>query len=289
MSAVPPAPVTLTARDGRALAGLLVAAAAARGALVVNGATGFRREFYLKFAAYCAERGYHALVYDFRGIGSSALRPLAAERARMAEWGTLDMPAALAWLSAQFPQLPRATVGHSVGGQLIGCMPNHTQARAHLMIAASTGYWRRQRMPFRYLALFFWKLYGPLMLRLRGYVPRGLAWSGESLPRGVFLQWRKWCLTPTPFGAGLDEDLRDSHYAEVRAPLLAWGFSDDPIATATAVEALLASYANARIERRWTTPAEAGVRAIGHHGFFCERHRDSLWRAALDWIDARCA
>jgi len=288
VSVTPPAPVTLTARDGRTLAGLLLTAAGGRGALVVNGATGFRREFYLNFAAYCAQRGYHTLVYDFRGIGSSALVPLATEPARMAEWGTLDMPAALAWLRAHFPQLPRATIGHSVGGQLVGCMPNHSQARAHLMIAASTGYWRRQRVPFRYQALLFWKLYGPLMLRLRGYVPRGLAWTGESLPRGVFLQWRKWCLDPAPFGAELDEDMHDSHYAEVRAPLLAWGFSDDPIATTPAVEALLVSYANALIERRWTTPAEAGVGAIGHHGFFSERHRDSLWRAALDWIDARC-
>jgi len=54
------------------------------------------------------------------------------------------------------------------------------------------------------------------------------------------------------------------------------------------VEALLASYAHARIERRWITPRAAGVRAIGHHGFFSERHRDSLWRGALDWIEARC-
>jgi predicted alpha/beta hydrolase len=289
MNVAPPEPVTLTARDGRSLGGLLVPAAGMRGALVVNGATGFRREFYLKFAGYCALRGYHTLVYDFRGIGSSARTPLAAEPARMAEWGTLDMTAALAWLSARFPQLPRATVGHSVGGQLVGCMRNQSQARAHLMIAASTGYWRRQRRPFRYLALFFWKLYGPAMLRLRGYVPRGLGWSGEPLPRGVFLQWRRWCLDAAPFGPGLDEDLRDSDYAGVRAPLLAWGFSDDPIATPQAVEALLVSYRNARVERRWTKPAEAGVSAIGHHGFFSERHRDSLWRAALDWIDARCA
>jgi len=289
VSVSPPEPVSLTARDGRSLAALMVPAAGARGALVVNGATGFRREFYLKFASYCAQRGYHTLVYDFRGMGGSARTPLATEPARMAEWGILDMPAALAWLSARFPQLPRATVGHSVGGQLIGCMPNHSQARAHLMIAASTGYWRRQRRPFRYVALVFWKLYGPLMLTLRGYVPPGLAWSGESLPRGVFLQWRKWCLDPGPFGPGLDEDMRDSDYAGVREPLLAWGFSDDPIATPEAVEALLVSYRNASVERRWTTPAEAGVSAIGHHGFFSERHRDSLWRAALDWIDARCA
>ena len=72
MSALPPQPLTFSARDGRALAGLLSEAAAARGALVVNGATGFPREFYLKFAAYCAQRGYHTLVYDYRGMGASA-------------------------------------------------------------------------------------------------------------------------------------------------------------------------------------------------------------------------
>src|SRR5438067_499319 len=266
-----------------------LAAPGARGALAINGATGFRREFYLKFAVYCARRGYHALVYDYRGIGASARRPLAAEEARMSDWGRLDMPAALATLAARFAPLPLATLGHSVGGQLLGCMPNHALARAHVLVATSTGYWRRQRAPFRYLALGFWKLHGPLMLQLVGYVPQGLLWPGESLPRGVFLQWRKWCLDAAPFGPGLDEELRDSRYAEVRAPLLSLSFSDDPIATPAAVEALLASYPNAQIERRWIRPREVGVRHIGHHGFFSERHRDSLWRAALDWIDARCA
>jgi predicted alpha/beta hydrolase len=105
----------------------------------------------------------------------------------------------------------------------------------------------------------------------------------------VFLQWRKWCLTAARFGPDLDDDLHDSQFAAVRAPVLAWGFTDDPIATPAAVEALLASYPQAQIERRWTTPADAGVRAIGHHGFFSERHRDLLWRGALDWVDARCA
>jgi predicted alpha/beta hydrolase len=288
-AATSPRPLTLEARDGRALGALLLEAERAHAALCVNGATGFRREFYLKFAAYCAGRGYHTLVYDYRGIGASARMPLASEPARMSEWGRLDMPAALESLVQRYPQLPLATLGHSVGGQLIGCMPNQARARAHVMIATSTGYWRRQRVPFRYQALLFWKLYGPLMLRRLGYVPRGTLWSGEPLPPGVFLQWRRWCLSPAAFGSSLDEDLSDAGFAAVRAPLLSWGFSDDPIATPTAVAALLQSYANAAIERRWTAPAEVGVRAIGHHGFFAERHRESLWRAALDWIDARCA
>src|SRR5262249_11881831 len=68
VSALPtPRSITLTASDGRALGGLLLEATSPHGALCINGATGFKREFYLKFAAYCALRGYHALVYDYRG------------------------------------------------------------------------------------------------------------------------------------------------------------------------------------------------------------------------------
>ena len=120
-----PEAVTFTARDGRALAGLLVRAvpaAADCGALVVNGATGFGREFYLKFASYCAARGYHTLVYDYRGMGASAPAALDTELARMSDWGLLDMPAALELLAARFAALPLFTLGHSIGGQLLGCM-----------------------------------------------------------------------------------------------------------------------------------------------------------------------
>jgi len=288
-TAAAPEPVTLTARDGRSLAALCLAARAPRGALVVNGATGFPREFYLKFAAYCARRGYHALVYDYRGMGASAMRPLAADSARMSDWGLLDMPAALAWLGKRFPSQPLVTLGHSIGGQLIGCMPNQAAARAHVMVATSIGYWRGQRVPFRYLALLFWKLYGPLELRTRGYVPRGAVWRGDALPPGVFLEWRKWCLGPQHFGPDLAGDPERGPFAAVRAPVLSLSFSDDPIATPSAVEALLAFYPNAAIERRLTTPGQAGVRHIGHYGFFAERHRETLWRSTLDWIDARCA
>ncbi|HZC78491.1 MAG TPA: hypothetical protein VE258_12125, partial [Ktedonobacterales bacterium] len=172
-------------------------------------------------------------------------------------------------------------------GQLGAAASNQARARAHVMIAVSTGYWRYEPAPLRYAALFFWFLYGPLTLRLFGYVPHSWLWRGRSLPRGVFLQWRSWCLRPEHFGPDLERELPDNQFAACTGPLLVWSFSDDPIANSKTVPALLAFYPRARIEQRWTSPAEAGVRRIGHHGFFSERHRDSLWRALLDWIDAR--
>jgi predicted alpha/beta hydrolase len=284
-----PLAASFTARDGRRLHGHLMSAVAPRAALVINCATGMLCGFYLKFARYACLRGYQVLLYDYRGMGASAQHPLANEPARMSEWGRLDMPAALDWLADRAGTLPVATLGHSVGGQLIGAMDNAQRARAHVMIAASTGYWRRQHVPFRYQALAFWKLYGPVMLRRHGYVPRGMLWRGESLPPQVFLQWRRWCLSAAGYGPQLDEDLAATRFGDLRGPLLVWGFSDDPIATPRAVAALLESYSGMQVEERWTRPAEAGVRRIGHHGFFYECHRETLWRAALDWLDARLA
>jgi predicted alpha/beta hydrolase len=240
-----PRAVAFQARDGRTLQGLLVGAAQPRGALVINSATAVLREFYLKFAGYAAQRGWHTLVYDYRGIGASALAPLRTETARMSDWGRLDMPAALAWLTRQFPALPVCTLGHSVGGQLLGAMDNAGLARAHVL------------------------------------------WRGEALPPQVFRQWRSWCLSAASFGPQLDADLADSRFAELRGPLLVWGFTDDPIATPPAVAALLASYRAAQIEQRWSAPNELGVRVIGHHGFFAERHRDSLWPGVLDWLQTQ--
>ena len=92
--------------------------------------------------------------------------------------------------------LPVATLGHSIGGQFLGLLTNHALARAHVQIATSVGYWRWEHAPFKYLAWWFWRVHGPLMLALKGYVPTGGGWAGLPLPRGVYEEWRRWCLRP---------------------------------------------------------------------------------------------
>lgn len=282
--------VEITALDGQKLSGLLVEAtphAVARGALVINSAAGFPREFYLKFANYAAERGYHALVYDYRGLGASHNGSTQHSNARMIDWGKLDIPGAFHWLVEKYPELPLFTLGHSIGAQFLGFIPNAARASGHVMIATSVAYWRWEHFPFRYFALFFWKVFGPLMLSLYGYVPQGRLWTGLSLPRGVYLQWRTWGLRETHFFPDLTDSEREQHFGELKGPVLAYQFEDDPIATRKAAPPLFALYRSAQTEQRWIHPKDVKKGRIGHHGFFSDRFREPLWSAVLDWLDAR--
>ncbi len=284
-----PQPVDLRATDGRMLAAHWFPAAqeTRRGAVVINGATAFPQTFYFKFAQYVAERGYDALIYDYRGMGLSAPKDLSRETALMSDWGLLDMPAALDAAVARAGGLPVFTVGHSIGGQFLGLMRNHARARAHVQVATSVGYWRWEHAPFRYLAWWFWRVHGPVLLAIKGYVPSGGGWAGLALPRGVYEEWRRWCLRPQHFGPDLDTYLSANAFGEIRAPVLTVGFTDDPIATRRAVEAINRFFPNARRESRWYSPKEIGTRRIGHEGFFLARHRDPLWKPVMDWIDAQ--
>ena len=273
--------------DGRELAAHWRRASLRRAVLVINPATGFPQTFYFKLADYAAMRGYDTLVYDYRGMGASAPTDLATESCRMSDWGLQDMRAALAVAAEHARGLPVATLGHSVGGQFLGLLTNHALARVHVQVAASVGYWPWEHAPFRYLAWWFWRVHGPLVLSLKGYVPTGGGWAGLPLPRGVFEEWRRWCLRPDHFGPDLDTYLGDNVFEEIRAPVLNVAFTDDPIATRRTVEELYRFYPNVEREARWYSPAAAGGMRIGHEGFFASRHRDTLWRPVIDWLDLK--
>ena len=59
--------VEFPARDGYRLAGTLYRPASPnRRAVLIQAATGVRQEYYGKFAAYLAARGFSALTFDYR-------------------------------------------------------------------------------------------------------------------------------------------------------------------------------------------------------------------------------
>ena len=126
-----------------------------------------------------------------------------------------------------------------------------------------------------YAALWYAAI--PLVTRVAGYFPARFFRLGEDLPRGVALQWARWCRTPSYLGDW-------SGHRAFTAPILSIGFMDDAFAPPLAVEALHAHYGS-RAQQRWLiAPEELGAERIGHFGFFRPGVTPTLWRDVADWL-----
>lgn len=261
-----------------------------RRAVAIQAATGVKQDYYAKFAAYLAERGFTVLIYDYRGIGRSRARtadgrshaPLRESRATMREWATVDIPAALETLERAAPGARLMAVGHSFGGQIYGLVPQRERIAAVLLVGSQSGYWRHWRGAHRIGMWAFTHVFIPTITRLYGYAAASRIGMGEDLPGGVALEWVRWCRHPEyvvgVLGAHAD-------YAQLRAPLRIVSPTDDRYAPLPAVEALLKLYPAARGEIRRVAPQEVGAQRIGHFGFFREGFRDTLWRESADWLE----
>jgi predicted alpha/beta hydrolase len=286
--------ITFPAADGYALgATLFLPRGSKRHAVLINSATAVPRKIYKGFAGYLARRGCAVLTYDYRGIGDSRQKALVGYnqpkslvgfKASMSDWAALDVTAAVAWMRERYHDLPLGYVGHSFGGQALGLLANNSEVSRALLIAAQAGYWKLMAAPERYRVFALLNFVGTPLTRLLGYAP---AWSGlgEDLPKGVFEQWVRWVMSERYL---FDErDLRAlSNFAKYRGALRSLCFSDDPWATRPAIELLCSGFTSTKPEILSITPADAGVTAIGHLGFFRPEHRDTLWRGAAEWVEA---
>ncbi|MCI0571776.1 MAG: alpha/beta fold hydrolase [Myxococcaceae bacterium] len=278
-------PFPLQASDGQPLAATLYPADQdGPGAVVlVSSATGATQRYYARFATFLATRGLPTVTYDYRGIGDS--RPLApGVSARMQDWGERDLAGAIAGVRRAFPGRRLVLVGHSVGGQLVGLAPNCGEVDAVVLVASQSGHWRLWPAPTRWGMACLWYALVPGITALFGRLPGWLG-MGADLPRGVALEWARWC-RHRDYLLHEGGEARRAAYSALSAPILAYSFSDDAYAPPAAVEALLATYRSAPRLRRHLTPQDVG-RPIGHFGFFRESFQESLWEEVAEWLLAR--
>ena len=120
--------------------------------------------------------------------------------------------------------------------------------------------------------------------RMLGYLP-GFLMGGEDMPGPAFVEWARWCMHPDFLFS--DPTLKEvAHLAHFRAPICFAQIEDDVWGTPAAVDAI-ASRFTANAERTlWRIRLnDAGATRIGHHGFFRDQFRDTLWPKALAWLD----
>jgi len=285
--------ITFPATDGFALAATLyLPLGARRNAVLINSATAVPRKIYRGFASYLARRGSAVLTYDYRGIGGSRPPPprgsdrapsLARFEATMADWAAKDVTAAVNWMRERYDTLPLRYVGRSFGGQALGLLPNNHEISRALLVAAQAGSWKLIAHPERYRVALLLNVLGVPLTHLFGYAP-GRIGLGEDLPKGVFLQWVDWVMRERYMFD--DKSLVAlANFPFYRGALRALCFTDDPWATRPAVEMLCAGFESVRPEIISIAPEDTDADAIGHFGFFRPEHRDTLWRAAAEWLE----
>ena len=271
------------AEDGYALHGrLFEPISEARASVVLHGATATPAGFYTAFAQHLAGQGYEVLTYDFRGVGLSRPVSLRGFRATLSQWAQLDAAAAHRLMRARDPARPLVAIGHSFGGQVALTIPDPQPLAAVFFVAAQSGYWGGFDWPARWRMYAVWHAVLPALTSTFGYLP---AWAGlgEDLPRGVAEQWARWCLSPDYFL--VDHPEFASRLGAYRGPALALSFTDDRLASLAASRWIASSLPRARLEHLHLAPADVGLDAIDHFGFFRRRSAQALWPLATDYLD----
>lgn len=276
------APFTLLTGDRVALAAVVhEPAGEARGNVLILGATAVPRAFYDRFAAHLAAHGLRVVSFDYRGVGGSRPASLRGDRSTMTDWAERDAGAALAWIKREHPGQAVFLVGHSFGGQALGVCDALGDVDAVVTVGSQLG--SRRHWPAAHgAALAAWWRAIPLVTGAVGWLP---GWMGltHDLPAGVATEWARWCEHPD-YLVGYVPGAA-ARFARVRAPVLAYSFTDDVYAPRRAVEALLARLGGARVLHRRVGPGDLGVAEIGHFGFFRPATGAVLWGELTGFFD----
>ena len=278
--------LSLETSEGVTLGARLYESSAGRkGAVLIGGAMGVRQDYYAPFAEWLATQGFDVMTFDYRGMGDSrgaGARSLRGFDADLYSWAR-DYDTAIDALAERAPDAPLYLIGHSLGAQLPGMLRNRHRIAGLLSVAAGSGYWRDNAPPLRRSILYFWYALVPVATRLFGYFPGKRLRKVGDLPRGVILQWRRWCLDPR-YHVGAEGERLRSQFEQVRFPVVALSMTDDELMTERGTRVLVDCYANAprRVER--IAPADVQARRIGHFGFFREQFASTLWQRAAQLL-----
>lgn len=271
--------IKITAEDGFVLSGTLREPIGKPiGFIQINSGTGIPQRFYRHLAGYFTQKGYVTVTFDYRGIGKSKPSRLKGFKATNFEWGELDMTAILNWGINHFPDLEKIVIGHSMGGQLIGTMKNANRIDRTVFIASGTGFWKD--MPKGLLKMFMpflWNFYIPITTSICGYGAAKKIKQGENLPKGVALQWRKWCLNDNYWETDFNNSTNAKSFEKLKGNLKSISFTDDKIISDKANKSLLKYYKNVTLETIKISPDDFGFNQIGHFGFF-SKESNELWK-----------
>lgn len=280
---------TIEARDGQELAAAIYVPkdGDVERVVIVSAATGVKQAFYEPYARFLAGSGCAVLTFDYRGIGKSLKGKLSDTDATIRDWGQKDYPAVVDFAKKKFPDKKLHIVGHSVGGQAVGMLENVEKIDSVITVASQHGYHRLYPLKQSLVFGLLWWIVMPFLSILLGYFPSRKFGIGENLPKGVGLEWARFCRSKHYMTEPDGTPIRTG-FAKYEGPVRAYSFEDDDRAPENCVRAIHAYFEKTKVDHRHVDPKEVGGR-VGHVGFFLAKFKDSLWRESLEWLRAHPA
>ncbi len=252
--------------------------------LIVNSATAVDKKLYHHYATFMAENGYQVITYDYRGIASSRPKKLRGFKASFTEWGQKDFSGVINFAKKEFPDHKIVTLGHSIGGTIIGMTERNNEISGIINIAAQTAYYKDWSKDQKTKIYFLWHIVFPMITKLYGYFPGKSLGMLEDIPKGVIDQWhtrRK----QTDMKIQMEATGMQFFYDDCTAKLLTLGIEDDPIGTEKAIKRIHDLFEKSDKELEMIKLASVPTHKIGHFGFFSRKLKDPLWIKTLKWFD----
>lgn len=253
----------VSASDGHRWTLASVAPAEPRARLLWLPALGVAARHYLPLAEALAGLGIAVHLHEWRGNGSSSLRPSRAQDWGYAELLTRDLPASLAAIP---DNVPTWIGGHSLGGQLACCFAGLQPARIAglALVASGTPYWKTFHTPLRWLLPLAYRLL-PWLARRQGVLHGRRLGFGGTEARGLIADWAAVGRSGRYAAAGADIDL-EAGMAALQVPVVAVAMDEDWLGPASSLRGLLAHLPRSKADVHHMDHAALGVRA-DHFGW----------------------
>ncbi len=252
--------------------------------LIVNSATAVDKKLYHHYATYMTQNGYHVITYDYRGIAGSRPKKLRGFKASFTDWGQKDFSGVIDFAKQEFPGHKIVTLGHSIGGTIIGMTQKNTEISGIINIAAQTAYYKDWAKNQKTKIYFLWHIVFPAITKIFGYFPGKTLGMLEDVPKGVIDQWHN-----RRHHANMKQPMEAAgikfFYKSCKARLLTLGLEDDPIGTESAIKRIHDLFEESDKKLEIIKLKEIAVDKIGHFGFFSRKFKDSLWAKTLVWYD----
>lgn len=242
--------------------------------VIICSATGVKQSYYESFATWLSAHGYTAITFDYQGIGDSLKKPIKQVNATAKDYGDRDIPSVILYVMQELNPQHIFLMGHSIGGQLIGLSVLPPVVKGILLVAAQSGYWKFWDKKAQLRMWLTWHVMMPGLTKLFGYFP-GKNFNMENLPKGVALEWAKWCRSPNYLFDHLTQASKS--FANIKLPIVSYSFSDDDYAPKSAVDWLSSQYKNSAVVRKHIRPQELQLERIGHFGIFKDKCANTLW------------